>query len=484
MGIPEQYREWLSPDETVQLVRAAQRPLVPTLRVNTLKIDVDEARHLWPQWYGWQIRPLPFCAAGWQIVAQGQDLSRTLEHKMGFYYIQDAASMLPVEMFHFGTKTRPLVLDMAASPGGKTTHLTCKLNDQGLVIANDSNAKRMPALRSNLQNWGSMCTALTNYHGERFGSWFPEVFDQVLLDAPCSGESLRTAERRKSRPVSVKKRQALQRRQVRLLSSAFQALKPGGQLVYATCSLSPDEDEAVLDALLNLYPQQATIEAPHCTLPIPAPGLPSNGEQVFHAQVRRAVRLWPHLYDTTGFFAASIRKHDSVPVQPHPPPRRPLARTGLKATTGREKADVVDYLQQVFGFDLTAILEAQALTLWQHRSSVYAIPEQFLSRFADLPCVTVGMLVGNRSPKGFIPSHELVARFNSRFTERPLALADEQAAIWLAGRDLRGVDRQSYPLGAIILLEDGKRRFLGRGKVLNKRIRNLLPKRLVNLRPH
>jgi NOL1/NOP2/fmu family ribosome biogenesis protein len=94
------------------------------------------------------------------------------------------------------------------------------------------------------------------------------------------------------------------------------------------------------------------------------------------------------------------------------------------------------------------------------------------------------MLVGKRSPKGFIPSHELVARFHSCFTERPLALADEQAAIWLAGRDLRGVDRQSYPLGAIILLEDGKRRFLGRGKVLNKRIRNLLPKRLVNLRPH
>ena len=112
-----------------------------------------------------------------------------------------------------------------------------------------------------------------NYPGERFGSWFPVTFDKVLLDAPCSGESLRTAERRKTQPVSAKERQALHRRQVELLDSAFRALKPGGEVVYATCSLAPEEDEAVLDALLNLYPHQAMVEVIDDLLPTPAPAL-------------------------------------------------------------------------------------------------------------------------------------------------------------------------------------------------------------------
>ncbi|MGH2592120.1 MAG: NOL1/NOP2/sun family putative RNA methylase, partial [Anaerolineae bacterium] len=298
----EPYRHLLSLTDLAQIEASIQRPLLPDLRINTLKIGVDEARQAWPAWYGWDVQPLPFCSTGWRIADGGAELSRTIEHRMGFYYIQDAASMLPAEMFRFEEESRPLVLDMAASPGGKTTHLACKINDTGLIIANDTSGGRIGALRSNLQDWGAISTAITNYPGERFGNWFPEVFDKVLLDAPCSGESLRTAERRKSRPVSTKEREQLHQRQARLLTSAFQALKPGGQVAYATCTLAPEEDEAVVEALLNLYPQQATVEAVDRILPIPAPGLASDGERAFHPQVPRAVRLWPHLYDTSGFF--------------------------------------------------------------------------------------------------------------------------------------------------------------------------------------
>jgi 16S rRNA (cytosine1407-C5)-methyltransferase len=478
-SVLERYRGFLTPAEMARLVEAVQRPLSPALRVNTLKIDVDQARRLWPEWYGWQIRPVPFCAAGWQVMGQPQDLGFTLEHKMGFYYIQDAASMLPVELFHFDEVSRPLVLDMAASPGGKTTHLACKLKDRGLVVANDVNTGRIAALRSNLQSWGTMSTAITHYPGERLGEWFPECFDQVLLDAPCSGEGLRTAERRKSRPVSAKGRRMLHHRQVRLLTCAFQALKPGGQVVYATCSLDPDENEAVLDALLKRYPQQATIEAPARVLAVQAPGLASDGERVFHTEVRRAVRLWPHLYDTAGFCAALVRKRDSVAVETGSPPSRPLAKVGLEAMSRQEVTGIVDDLRQAFGFDLRVVLDTQALTLWIRGQSVYAIPELFLSRLADLPCVAMGMLVGQRSQDGFIPSHELVARFDAQFTRRRLRLSDEQVKVWLAGRDLRGLGVDPFPSGAIVVMEDDKQRFLGRGKIQRGRIRNLLPRRLI-----
>jgi NOL1/NOP2/fmu family ribosome biogenesis protein len=144
----------------------------------------------------------------------------------------------------------------------------------------------------------------------------------------------------------------------------------------------------------------------------------------------------------------------------------------------REAADVFDALFLTYGFDLRVVVERQRLALWVHGESVYAIPELFLSRFGDLPCAATGMLVGEQSEDGFMPSHELVARFGAQFSERRLTLAEDQAAVWLAGRDLRGVET-SYPLGAVILLGDKRGRFLGRGKILGRRIRNLLPRRLV-----
>jgi 16S rRNA (cytosine1407-C5)-methyltransferase len=472
----ERYRDLLGAAEFERLEQAVQRSLPPAIRINTLKIAVTDARRTWPDWYGWRVQPVPFCDAGWQVVGEG--IAKTLEHKMGLYTIQDAASMLPAEMFGFGDGAEPLVLDMAAAPGGKTTHLVCKTGDRGLVIANDANGRRIPPLRLKLQDWGAMNVAVASYPGERFGEWFPDTFDKVLLDAPCSGESLRTAARRRTRPVSDKERQALHQRQLELLASALRAVKPGGEVVYATCSLAPEEDEAVLDALLSLYPQQVTIEAVDHILPIPAPALASDEERMFHPEVRRAVRLWPHLYDTSGFFAALIRKRDSIAGSSDHPPARPLAEAGFAPLSQREAAGVFDALLLTYGFDLQVVVECQRLALWAHGESVYAIPELFLSRFGDLPCAATGMLVGERSEDGFVPSHELVARFGAQFTGCRLTLANDQAGIWLAGRDLRGA-QTPYPLGTTVLLEDERGRFLGRGKALRKRIRNLLPRRLV-----
>ena len=471
----DRYRRLLSPGDLAQLEVAIQRPPPPAIRVNTLKIDVESARRAWPQARGWQVRPVPFCPAGWQITEGGGDLSRTLEHRMGQYYIQEAASMLPAEVFAFDVE-RPLVLDMAASPGGKTTHLTCKINDAGLIVANDSSADRIGALRANLRNWGAFGAAITNFPGERFGNWLPETFDLVLLDAPCSGDSLRTAERRKTRPVSDKERGQLHHRQVRLLTSAFQALKPGGQVVYATCTLAPEEDEAVVDALLREFPRQAEVEAVDHVLAVPAPGLIVDGERRFNAQVQQAVRLWPHLYDTSGFFAARIRKRDAVPITSQPPPARSLEDAGYSPLPRSEQSRISRRWLDSFDFDLEVVAERQALTLWRRGRSVLAVPELHLAHFADLSCVAAGMIVAE-DIDGFAPSHELVSRFEKQFQGSRYRLAADLVERWLQGYDLRNPGEVPYPAGSVILFEDDQGRYLGRGKVLRDRIRNLLPKK-------
>jgi len=469
------YQHLLSVDQFDQLQQACARPLAPALRVNTLKINLDTVRSTWPIEYGWHVQPVPFCESGWQITGNAESLSRTIEHRTGFYYLQDAASMLPAEMFDYAIEF-PLILDMAASPGGKTTHLAAKIDDRGVILANDSSSGRVAALRSNLQTWGSFSTALTSYPGERYGEWFPDTFDQVLLDAPCSGESLRTAERRKTRLVSQTERLQLQRRQIKLLDSALRAVKPGGQVVYSTCTLAPEEDEAVLDALLDRYPQQIAIELVDRMLPISAPGLTRDGDHVFHPDVSKAVRLWPQLYDTSGFFAALIRKRDTIASELASPPERSLTHAGFEALKESQHRALITSLSDTYGFDFNAVLEQQHLELLQRNDSIYAVPDQLLNHFADFPCIAIGMLVGEWVGDRFIPSHELIARFSTQFTQQRFTLSSEQAKLWWNGGDLRGID-VLYPTGSIVLMEDDQRRYIGRGKVLRERVRNLLPKR-------
>jgi 16S rRNA (cytosine1407-C5)-methyltransferase len=471
----ERYQKLLTVEDFSRLQAAIACPLPPALRVNTLKIDLATARATWPVEYGWQVQPVPFCKTGWQISGNAESLSRTIEHRMGFYYLQDAASMLPAEMFDYSVGF-PLILDMAASPGGKTTHLAAKIDDCGAILANDSSSGRIAALRSNLQTWGSFSTALTSYPGERYGEWFPDTFDYVLLDAPCSGESLRTAERRKTRFVSHTERLQLQRRQIKLLESALRAVKPGGQVVYSTCTLAPEEDEAVLDALLDRYPQEIAIESVDRILTIPAPGLTRDGDQVFHSDASKAVRLWPHLYDTSGFFAALIRKRDVIVSESSSPPERSLKRAGFAMLKENQHRALIAALRDVYKFDLSAVLEQQHLELLQRGNSIYAVPDQLLTHFADFPCIASGMLVGEWHEDQFVPSHELSARFSAQFTQPRFTLSSEQVKVWWHGSDLRGIN-VPYAVGSIVLMEDEQRRYMGRGKVLRDRVRNLLPRR-------
>jgi 16S rRNA (cytosine1407-C5)-methyltransferase len=476
------YAPLLDAPSLLALERAVARPLVPAIRLNTLKVAPAEARAAWPARYGWTVEPVPFCPTGWRVPAVDpeqatvapNELSRTPEFKLGAYYIQDAASMLPVELFP--TPTGPLLtLDLAAAPGGKTTHLIDRLGDRGLVVANDSSANRIPPLRANLQDWSAANVVVTNYLGELWGGWYPETFDWVLLDAPCSGESLRTAERHRARSISDRERQALQAQQIRLLVSAFQALRPGGELVYATCTLHPDEDEAVLDALLARYPTAAAIVSIDL---VDAPALSAAGERHFHPDVRRAARLWPHLYDTSGFFAARIHKQASVRPEGDSRPSRPLSQRNLRPLNPAERSALIDQLEEDYGFDLQAVLARQELSLWRRHDQLVALPEPYLAHFGDLPVISAGMLLAEEKGCELTPSHEFVSRFGRHFLRGRLVIPAAQAHGWLQGQELRGRHGAGLPRRAVVLVTDELGRMLGRGKLLDNRVRNLLPRRL------
>jgi 16S rRNA (cytosine1407-C5)-methyltransferase len=475
----ERFAPLLETQDYAALLRDLEIPLSSAIRANPLKANslVDVPR--WAEEYGWRLEKVPFCSLGWWVKEAQTTPSQTIEHRMGAYYIQDAASMLPVELFDLQPDPDQLILDLAASPGGKTTHLISRAGDQGLVLANDASRERITALRLVLQTWGAINQAVLRFQAEQYGRWFPETFDRVLLDAPCSMQGLRTSESHPSRPISDREVQQLARRQTRMLESALQALKTGGQVVYSTCTLTPEEDELVLDALLKEFPGALRIEDARLRLPLPAPALRQIGETVLEEQVEGAARIWPHRYHTAGFFAALITKTGPVPARETQPPARPLDVFGLEAMDQDDLSELRAWLEDQYGFNLATLLEENRCDLWQKGSAVFIVPELYLRHFASLPFQSLGMMLGEFSPEGFVPSHEWLSRFSSTFSAGRIELSPDLAKDWLRGEDIsESLGRQNQS-GVVVAVIDSQGRYIGRGKLADGKIKNLLPRRLV-----
>ncbi len=471
----ERFAGILSQAEINQLLAIQGQPLPTGIRINRLKADPEQAIRELANRYGWEIFPIPFCRNGWVITQAEVSPGTTIEHRMGLYYLQDAASMVPVSLFDMGI-THPLVLDMAASPGGKTTHLIDRMMDRGFIIANDSSQGRIPALRSVLSTWGGINLAITNYPGESFGSWFPETFDWVLLDAPCSMENLRPTVNRPLRETTIDERLRLQERQVQLLISGLQTLKTGGQLVYATCSLAPEEDEAVVNAVLGRFPQAITVQDVSSRFDYEVSGLTSFNGQTFHPSLRNTLRLWPHRSGMSGFFSTLISKCHPIPASLEPPPAREFERTGLTSIGSAEKDIMISEIRKMFGLDLRQILEESNLALLQRHDQIFLIPQLYLDHFRTLPYAFIGMPLGRTVNEVFEPSAEFISRFGHLFTSGTITIEREEVSQWIAGRDIRHLNTSLEPKGQYLMVTDPDGRNLGLGKLLPKRLRNMLPR--------
>jgi len=472
------YQPYLSASNFKKLVQETRQPLLPAIRANLLKVDPMQGINAWKQRYGWETIDIPYYKYGWQIKHSANPVSKTIEHHMGEYYIQDAASMLPAALFSIKAQSDQLILDMAASPGGKTTQLIDLTNDKSFIIANDANAKRLQALRIVLQKWSALNFVITGFPGEKIGDWYPETFDMILLDAPCSRENLRPSYSHPMHPISPGDRSRLSLHQLNLLISAFKALKPGGQLVYATCTLAPEEDEAILDSLIKTFSGSVKIQDV-TKIRINAPGLSSFQGKVWHPDVKNALRLWPHILGTSGFFAAKIMKTAPLNQKPEAPPTRPFKSTGLTPLRSSDHQWLCQFFKNNYGFSMSTLFDSYEVELWRRGDIVFSIPVTYLKHFHSLPYHTLGMMLGKQISNRFIPSHEFVSRFGKDFLHGRLTIPDELITGWISGRDIRNPPTTGYDNGSIVVVQDSSGRNLGRGKILTKRIRNLLPTRTI-----
>jgi 16S rRNA (cytosine1407-C5)-methyltransferase len=474
----ERFSSILSQADLQKILEVQQQPLPVGIRLNPLKVNPEAAIKDWTARYGWQVQAVPFCELAWTIHNAQVSPGKTIEHRMGQYYIQDAASMVPVSLFEMN-KSYPLVLDMAASPGGKTTHLADRTLDHGFIIANDASQGRIPALRSVLSTWGATSFAITQFIGESFGRWFPETFDFILLDAPCSMENLRPTDNHPLRETTTDERMRLHARQVQLLTSGLSALKVGGQMVYATCSLAPEEDEAVIDAVMKAFPNCFTIEDVTKKFLFKTPGLTAFEGQTFSPDLSKTLRLWPHLTAMSGFFCGLLTKTKPMPLTSESPPARDFHKTGLETADPSSKIQIQTHVLENFGVDLFEISEGYHLEWFARNSQFHFIPQIYLNQFSSLPFAYIGMPLGSWNEPQFELSHSFVSRFGHTFTRGKIIIEDELVNQWTAGRDIRYPKTDLPHKGQYLLVNDRSGRNLGLGKLLPKRLRNLLPRPMI-----
>jgi 16S rRNA (cytosine1407-C5)-methyltransferase len=195
--------------------------------------------------------------------------------------------------------------------------------------------------------------------------------------------------------------------------------------------------------------------------------------------VSRAARIWPQRYGTAGFFAARLTKlvGEAEPATPYP--GRPIGLAGYQALDRKSLGWLSRVFVEHYGLNLPELLTAHGLEVWRRSKDLYAFPALFFERFGDLPVQGLGLLLGEDTPDGFVPSHEWVARFGGLFQAGRYVLSAEQVPAWLRGEDLPGEPGQGLAVGLVAVVFDAEGRLLGRGRILANRLKNLLPRRLI-----
>ncbi|MBU2589703.1 MAG: RsmB/NOP family class I SAM-dependent RNA methyltransferase [Nanoarchaeota archaeon] len=273
--------------------RAPSIKLQNSIRVNTAKISANKLIERLSN-KGVILEKIPFLNHGYYVKRSKVSVSALPEHLLGYYYIQEAASQIPVELLNITNKD--IVLDCCAVSGSKTTQIAEKAK---AVIALEPNKNRRIALLNNIERLGLKNIIVCDVDARNFK---PEIkFDKILVDAPCSGNYVLGNDWFNKQSIENFNQRAQLQKQI--LENIFQLLNQGGELIYSTCSLEPEENEMVIDwALHNFNVKIENIKTIGDSGIVNPFGIRLNNE------VQKAKRLWPYKTQTQGFFIAKLVK--------------------------------------------------------------------------------------------------------------------------------------------------------------------------------
>ncbi len=294
--------------ESVKLVIKSFRTALPlTLRTNSLKISPSELKSRL-EGKGFKLSKADPVPDAFSVVEEPFLISKTIEHFAGLFYIQSLSSMLPPLILE--PSPGELILDIASAPGSKTTYIAQLMDNKGIIIANDVSYERLKVLTHQVERLGVINTGITQTDGNRFGSVLPEIFDCALVDAPCSSLGIISKANEVLNWWNFDEVRRLSNKQQQLLSSAIKSVKPGGIIVYSTCTLTAEENEMVIDFAIKKFPVEVE-EISYKRIDF-SEGLTYYDGVKFDDSLRKTIRIYPFISNTEGFFIAKLRKKDST----------------------------------------------------------------------------------------------------------------------------------------------------------------------------
>ncbi len=437
-------RKILGPELKAYL-ESYEKPRFMGLRVNVSKISVEEFERINPFR---SLRKVPWIENGYYYTEEDTPTKHPYYYA-GLYYIQEPSAMTPAHVLPVEKGDR--VLDLCAAPGGKATELAAKLSHTGLLVANDASASRTKALLKNLEVFGMPNIFITSEMGDRLDRYFHEFFDKILIDAPCSGEGMF---RKQSHMIAAWERQGPEvfaKMQREILDQAAALLKPGGMMLYSTCTFSELENEGSVDAFLKKHPDFHLAEIPwyegFC------PGKPELIGSTF--PLDKCVRLFPHRIDGEGHFLALLQK-DGV---------QGGSELAGKLPAGKLPPELTEFLKDVrMPLDQSRIQIKDTKVFW--------MPEG-IGKCPGLRFLRSGLYMGELLKKRFEPSQAfaMVLKKEEYASVIDLPVLDERILRYLKGETIEVEDKEcARSEGWQLVCVDGYP--LGWGKLIRGTLRN------------
>lgn len=401
------------------------------------------------------VEPSPFCKAGFVVQDPAFKPGRHPYHHAGVFYSQEpsASSAAPL----LGVRPGMRVLDTCAAPGGKSSQLAAALGGQGLLVSNEFVAARAEVLRSNLERMGVPNAVVLNEDTGRIAAALPEFFDRVLVDAPCSGEGMFRKDRDARGEWSEGNVKLCAARQDELLREAWRALKPGGTLIYSTCTFNRDEDEGALERMLGWAEDEA---AQAGEVAVDA----SWGIVCGRVGAFRTFRFYPHRARGEGFFAAVVRKAFDAGGRC----RTPKARRTVFASVDRAAAAE---LRRWVNSPERMCFATVADTCYGY----YVAQAEAVKALAEaLPVIYSGVAMGQLFKGRLRPDPALAFFCGLNRDAVPAAELDEEQTL----RFLRRQEIGAGPFAEGINLVCARGRALGFAKRIGNRVNNMYPNSL------
>lgn len=415
MYLPETYKNEMKRilgDEYKEYEASLTQTRCYGLRVNTAKISIQDFEKICP----FPIRKIPFVENGYYYNEDVQPAKHPY-YFAGLYYLQDPSAMIPAS--RLPVNEGEAVLDLCAAPGGKTTELGAKLNGTGILVSNDISVKRAKALLKNVQLFGIPNSFVLTEYPHKLAGVFSEFFDKILVDAPCSGEGMFRKDPAMVKAWEENGPEFYAKLQREILEEAVTMLKPGGMLLYSTCTFSPLEDEGTVDFILKNHSELSLA---------PMEGyegfVNGRGELIGSKyDMSACIRVFPHKMEGEGHFLALLKKenegNDSIPIQ--------NSNFGLKG-------EVRKYFED-FAANFTKSFENSRLDA--KNGMIYYMPKKVPS-LRGLKYIRGGLFMGECKKNRFEPSQALAVALKKEDYRNTIdfRVEDERVVRYLKGETI------------------------------------------------